>query len=105
MGLHSDRSVLLQEFSSNPRLTEFAHSDLEKYQAIVQEKDHNSKTYVFKIPNDSENDEDSCFEDCDKTMSHTRLDTQYVENSDGLTETMLQEFPVHENGSTSEVVS
>ena len=56
MSMYSDRKLLLQEFSSNPKLSHYAMQDLQKYQCMVQEKNFTSELFYFKIetPNQCE---------------------------------------------------
>ena len=53
IGMYSDRYLMLKEFSRNPKLSHFAMQELEKYQCLVQEKDHQSDLFYFKLENES----------------------------------------------------
>jgi hypothetical protein len=53
VGMHSDRKLLLQEFSRNPKLSHYAMMDLEKYQCLVQEKDFKSELFYYRLELDS----------------------------------------------------
>ena len=53
IGMYSDRYLMLKEFSRNPKLSHYAMQELEKYQCLVQEKDHLSELFYFKLENES----------------------------------------------------
>ena len=56
MGMYSDRYLMLREFSNNPKLSLYAMQELEQFQCLVQEKDHESKLFYFKVTQNTKDD-------------------------------------------------
>jgi hypothetical protein len=54
INMYSDKKLLLQEFTTCPKLTQYALEELEEYQCVVQEKNFNGGTFYFKIPQANE---------------------------------------------------
>ena len=68
--MHSDRELLLKEFSANKRFSEYCMMNLEKYTALVFTSGYKQETFKFRIQDDLKlfnEDDDSSEEETQET--------------------------------------
>ena len=58
LNMTSDKKLLLDEFTSNRRFSEFCMEDLQQYHCLVQEKNYASELFIYSVENEEEKNQD-----------------------------------------------